>query len=75
MGTFPRVQKIPSEEIVRRYVDGEGRGVLGLRAGIGDGVICAILRAAGVELRTPSQVREAVSRSRMATLARRRPRR
>lgn len=72
MGSLPRPPRLNPDQIAAAYRAGESRGLLGLRAGVGDSVILQILRDAGVTLRTPSEVRAAVSRSRMATLARRR---
>ena len=52
MGSLPRAPRLSPAEIVARYLEGESRGLLGLRAGVGDSVIVSILNAAGVELRT-----------------------
>jgi hypothetical protein len=54
-GSFPRVQKLSDEEIVRRYLGGESQGILGLKAGIADARIKAVLLAAGVTLRSRSE--------------------
>lgn len=50
MGTF-KVQRLTDAEIVARYVAGEGRGILGLRAKLPDYRVTEILTAAGVRLR------------------------
>lgn len=55
MVTFPRPQKLTNEEIVGLYRSGVSQGFLGLKAGIADTRIRAILLAAGVELRSRSE--------------------
>lgn len=75
MGSLPRPRPISDEEIVARYNSGEGRGVLGLRCKVGDSVILQILRDAGVPLRTAAEGKRLSHAARMATMARRRPRR
>lgn len=52
MGSLPRAPRISPAELVARYLQGEGRGVLGLRAGIPDSKVKEILLAAGCELRS-----------------------
>lgn len=50
----PRTGRILSdEEIVRRYVDGTDSFTLGLQAGCSGVTVLAIVRAAGVAVRTP----------------------
>lgn len=71
MGSLPRTSRISDQEIIARYRAGEGRGILALRAGIGDSMIVGILTAAGVPLRNPSEVKAMIAKSRLATLARR----
>ena len=51
MGTWRR-QKISDEEICRRYQAGEGRVAIGLRAGLWDQEVVAVLQRHGVTLRT-----------------------
>lgn len=55
MGTWRR-QKISDEEIVRRYQeDGEGRVAIGLRAGLWDHEVVAVLQRHGVTIRTAKE--------------------
>jgi hypothetical protein len=56
MGTV-KTQVIPSAEIISRYLAGEGRGLLGLRAKLPDSRIKEILTAAGISLRGRAEAR------------------
>ena len=51
MGTWRR-QRIPDSEIVSRYLAGEGRVAIGIRAKLWDHEVVAVLQANGVTLRT-----------------------
>lgn len=73
MGSLPKIPKISPAEIVARYLEGEPRGMLGLRAGIGDSKIVEILNAAGVELRSSVEGVRAAREMRMRQAVRRRP--
>lgn len=56
MGTV-KIQAIPDAEIISRYLAGEGRGLLGLRAKLPDSRIKEILTEAGVSLRGRAEAR------------------
>lgn len=76
MGSLPRPPRLTEAEIVARYEAGEGRGMIGLRAGIPDHRVKAILEAAGVELRAPVEAQKlglAAARTRRSN-SRRKPR-
>jgi hypothetical protein len=75
MGSLPRPPRLNPDQIAEAYRAGESRGLLGLRAGVGDSVIVAILRDAGVTLRSGAESKRLSHQARMATMSRRRPRR
>jgi hypothetical protein len=59
-----KVPQISDCEIVARYLDGEARGMLGLRCKMPDSHIKAVLEAAGVPLRTPCEVKALLAKAR-----------
>jgi hypothetical protein len=70
-----KVSRLPADEIIARYIGGEGRGVIGLRAGLTDTRIKEILLAAGVPLRDQAAATEIRMAGRRETMARSRRRR
>lgn len=63
MGTI-KVQALPDEEVVARYLAGEARGMIGLRAKIPDCRVVEILAANGITLRSPAEARAITSKLR-----------
>jgi hypothetical protein len=63
MGTI-KVQALPDKEIVARYLAGEARGLLGLRAKIPDYRVVEILTGNGITLRSPAEARVITSKLR-----------
>lgn len=55
MGSI-KVQALPDEEIVARYLAGEARGLIGLRAKVPDYRVKEILSDNGITLRSPAEV-------------------
>lgn len=73
MGSLPRIPRLSDEEIIEAYKAGASRGLLGLKAKVGDSVIKQILNAAGVELRSSVEGVRAARELRMRQAVRRRP--
>jgi hypothetical protein len=63
MGTLRRA-RLSDSEICRRYVAGEARDAVGMRAGLLDKEVCDILRRNGVALRDDAESRAIAIRSR-----------
>lgn len=61
MGSI-KVQVLPDEEIVSRYLAGEARGMIGLRAKIPDYRVIEILTGNGITLRSPAEARAITSK-------------
>lgn len=64
------IPKLSEDEVVARYVAGESRGLLGLRAKKSDAWVVACLIRAGVPLRTPSEAMAIMMRNRAETQTR-----
>lgn len=73
MGTF-KASRLNDDEICARYVGGESRGIIGLRAKMPDAFIVEVLLHNGITLRTPSEVKAMTGQARNVA-NRRRPRR
>jgi hypothetical protein len=69
VGTF-KAARLSDQDVVARYVAGEARGMISLRAGKPDAWVVAILQAAGIPLRTPAESMAILMRHRAETQAR-----
>lgn len=61
MGSI-KVQTLSNDEIVARYLAGEARGLIGLRAKIPDYRVVEILMSNGITLRSPAEARAITSK-------------